>query len=69
MAKTNEKQVAKKKRIVPPSYITNFFSKSNQTQPDFLKDLMLYIVKGYHPLSFIENPWLRGLVLCQCKWV
>jgi hypothetical protein len=26
----------------------------------------LYIAKGYYPLSFIDNPWLRCLVLHQC---
>jgi hypothetical protein len=30
---------------------------------------MLYITKGYHPLSFVESPWLRRLVLHQCKRV
>jgi hypothetical protein len=72
MVETNEKQVAKK-RTFPPSQITNFFgsqkynSQSNQTQQDFLEDLMLYNAKGYYPLSFIENLWLRCLILHQCE--
>ncbi len=40
-------------------------SKSNQTQQDFLEDVILYIAKGYHLLSSIENSWLKHLVLCQ----
>jgi hypothetical protein len=30
---------------------------------------MLYIAKGYHPLSFIENPWLMHLIFNQCGCV
>jgi hypothetical protein len=72
MVETNEKKVAKK-RTFPPFQITNFFgsqkhySKSNQTQQDFFEDLMLYNAKGYYPLSFIENLWLRCLILHQCE--
>jgi len=29
------------------------------------EDLVLYIAKGYRPLSFAENPWLRHMVLTQ----
>ncbi len=45
------------------------YSKSNQTQQDFLEDVILYIAKGYHLLSSIENSWLKHLVLCQCGHV
>jgi hypothetical protein len=45
------------------------YSKSNQTQQDFLEDLILYIVKGYHLLSSIENSWLKHLIICQCGHV
>jgi hypothetical protein len=31
--------------------------------------LVLYITKGYQPLSSIENPWLRHLILHQCGHV
>jgi hypothetical protein len=31
-----------------------------------LEDLVLYIAKDYRPLSFVENPWLRRLILYQC---
>jgi hypothetical protein len=62
MAETNEEQVVKK--VVQPCYITICFckykpySKYGQPQQDFSKVLMLYIAKGYRPLSFVENPWL-----------
>jgi hypothetical protein len=71
----NERQVTKKRKIVLPHQITNFFgnhkfyAKSNSTQTYFLEYLMLSNAKGYHPLSFVENPWLRHLVLHQCEWV
>jgi hypothetical protein len=29
------------------------------------EDLVIYVAKGYWPLSFVENPWLRRLVLRQ----
>jgi hypothetical protein len=32
-------------------------------------NLMLYIAKGYHPLSFIENSWLMHLIFNQCGCV
>jgi hypothetical protein len=36
------------------------------TLPNTLfEGLSLYIVKGYHPLSLIDNPWVRWLVLHQ----
>jgi hypothetical protein len=35
----------------------------------FWEDLILYIAKGYCHLSFIDNPWLRCLVLHQCGHV
>jgi len=44
-------------------------AKSNLTQADFLEDLMLYIAKGYCPLSSVENPWLKCLIVHQCEWV
>jgi hypothetical protein len=52
--------------------ITDFFKfgvpykNSDLAQEFFLEDLILYITKGYRPLSSIENVWLRRLVLCQC---
>jgi hypothetical protein len=44
-------------------------AKSNLTQADLLEDLMLYIAKGYCLLSYVENPWLKCLIVHQCEWV
>jgi hypothetical protein len=55
--------------------ISNFFNfivpykNSNLAQELFFEDLILYIIKGYQPLSYIENVWLRRLALCQCGLV
>jgi hypothetical protein len=38
-------------------------------QHAFFEDLVLYIAKGYHLLSYVENPWLRHMVLRQCLHV
>jgi hypothetical protein len=35
---------------------------SNLLQHAFLEDLVLYVAKGYQPLSSIENPWLGHLI-------
>ncbi len=43
--------------------------KSDMLQQALLEDLVLYIVKGYWPLYFVENPWLWHLVLWQCGHV
>jgi hypothetical protein len=39
---------------------------SNLAQQLFFEDLILYIIKGYQPLSFTKNVWLRRLALRQC---
>jgi len=50
------------------SVITTFFASINlykhgdEAQQWFLKDLVLYIYKGYKPLSTCENIWLQRLV-------
>jgi hypothetical protein len=41
------------------------YHKSNILQQAFLAHLVLYVTKGYQPLSFVENPWLWHLVLQQ----
>jgi hypothetical protein len=68
--KLSMKHVAKKRKTTLPFEITfgNYrpYTKFDLTQQDFLKNLMLYIVKGYCFLSSIENPWLRCLIFCQC---
>jgi hypothetical protein len=61
----DERQAAKKQKTIPPFQITNFFgnhqryNKSDPTEQTFLEDLVLYIAKGYRPLSSVENPWLK----------
>jgi hypothetical protein len=42
------------------------YKNSDLAQELFLEDLILYITKGYQPLSSIENVWLKRLVLRQC---
>ncbi len=60
-------QQCRKRKVAPPSQITSFFGttipyhKSDPTQHVFLEGLCLYITKGYHPLSLVENPWLKWL--------
>jgi hypothetical protein len=39
------------------------YKNSDLVQEFFLEDLILYIPKGYQPLSSIENVWLKMLVL------
>jgi hypothetical protein len=62
----------KETKKIPPSQIIDFFNsqrpynKFDLTQQTFLEDLVLYITKGYQPLSSIENPWLKHLILHQC---
>jgi hypothetical protein len=68
-------QAAKKKVRVTGSVVTNFFGSSNpykqhnEQQQKFLKDLVLYICKGYKALSICDNIWLRRLVLDLCPCV
>jgi hypothetical protein len=64
-------QTSKKWKKLFTTSIADFFSfvvpykNSNPTQELFFKDLILYIIKGYRPLSSTKNVWLRRLVLCQ----
>lgn len=54
---------------IAPSQITKFFSnhkpysKLDPTQAAFFENLVVYIAKGCCPLSFIENPQMRCMVL------
>lgn len=65
----SDKQFAKKRKIVPPFKITKFFNnqcpynKSNPTQQSFMEVLVFHVVKGYKILTFVENLWLKQLVL------
>jgi hypothetical protein len=42
------------------------YKKSNPIQMGFIENLILMIAKGYMPLSIVESPWLRRMVLCLC---
>jgi hypothetical protein len=42
------------------------YKNSNLDQELFLDDLIMNIIKGFRPLSSIENVWIRRLVLRQC---
>jgi hypothetical protein len=41
------------------SILKDLIKKTNHVQKQFFKDLVFYIAKGYYPLSFIENIWLK----------
>jgi hypothetical protein len=70
-----QQKTTKKRKNISPYLITKFFgnhwpyNKIGLMQYAFLEDLILYIIKGYHPLSLVENPWLRHMVLRQCSHV
>jgi hypothetical protein len=42
------------------------YRKSNLIQMGFIEDLVLMITKGYMPLSIVESPWLKRMVLHLC---
>jgi len=48
---------------------TNPYKKSNEAQQHFFENMVLYIYKGYMPLSTCDNIWLNRLVLCLCMCV
>jgi hypothetical protein len=60
------------KKDASPSLLTDFMSnqgsgkKSDPAQERLLEDLVLYVAKGCHPVSMIDNIWLRRLVMRQC---
>ena len=64
-----EKNASKKRDKVTPGAISSSFSSSvpykkhNEQQKSFIEDLVLLIAKGYHPLSSVENIWLRRFAL------
>ena len=73
-AARDERQKGKKQKSLPPSSITNFFTsawpynKCDTMQIRFIEDLVLLISKRNVPLSMVENPWLRHLVLrCDAR--
>lgn len=48
---------------------TNLYKNNDEVWQIFIKDLVLYICKGYRAFSTIKNFWLRRLVLHQCPLV
>ncbi len=73
LSETHHSQQHGKKRVgAIHTTITSFFGSTNpyknadDVQQRFIDDLVLYIYKGYMPLSTCKNIWLRRLVLCQC---
>jgi len=48
--------------------INDLITKLTLHNMPFLKT-QVYITKGYHPLSFVENPWLRRTILKQCSHI
>jgi hypothetical protein len=62
MTKTtkNHKEATKKRKTIPPSQIMELFyshkpyNKLDPTQCAFPEDLVLYIVKGYHPFFLLK---------------
>lgn len=60
------------KKDPSPSLLTDFIShqgsskKSDPAQERLLEDLVLYVAKGCHPMSMVDNIWLRRLVMRQC---
>jgi len=49
--------------------LRNPYKHGDEKQQPFLEDLVLYICKGYKPLSTFENIWLQILVFHQCPYV
>jgi len=66
-----DKRLAKQKCVPTPSNIASFFgctipySKNDPHQIQFEKNLVLFIAKKLIPLSFVESPFLRRLLLKQ----
>jgi hypothetical protein len=61
----------RKQKGMPPSQITRFlgskipYLKNYPIQLAFVDDLALYIAKGHRPLAYVENPWLKHIVMHQ----
>jgi hypothetical protein len=60
--------ITKKRKKPTTCSIVGFFNtripykKIDPTQEQFFEDSVLYITKGYHPLSSTENVWLKRLM-------
>jgi hypothetical protein len=44
----------------------NLYNNVDETQQKFIRDLVLYICKGYMPPLMCENIWPKRLILRQC---
>ncbi len=67
---TDHSQQHRKKRVrAIRTTIISFFGSTNPyknadaAQQRFIKDLVLYIYKGYMPISTCKNIWLKRLIL------
>jgi hypothetical protein len=75
LSKIDHNQQHGKKRVGAIGIaITCFFGSTNlykmlMTHQRFIEDLVLYIYKGYMPLSTCKNIWLERLILHQCPHV
>jgi len=49
--------------------LTHPYKNVNEAHQRFIEDLVMYIYKGYMPLSTCEKIWLRRLVLHQCPHI
>jgi hypothetical protein len=45
------------------------YKKIDLAQKQLFEDLVFYIAKGYYPLNYTQNVWLRRLVHHQCSRV
>jgi hypothetical protein len=46
--------------------LINLYNNADETQQKNIRDLVLYICKGYMPFLMRENIWLKRLILRQC---
>lgn len=72
LTRAEGQQPRRMKKDPSPSLLTDFISnqssgkKADPAQERLLEDLVLYVAKGCHPMSMVDNIWLRRLVMRQC---
>ncbi|KAG0556897.1 hypothetical protein KC19_11G087000 [Ceratodon purpureus] len=72
LTRSEGQQPRRMKKDPSPLLLTDFMSnpspgkKSDPAQERLLEDLVLYVAKGCHPMSMVDNVWLRRLVMRQC---
>lgn len=76
LTRTEGQHPRRMKKDPSPSLLTDFISnnqssskKSDPAQERLLEDLVLYVAKGCHPMSMVDNIWLRRLIMRQCSRV